>query len=162
MKNSLLKLATIVCLFITVSFSSQAQLFNRGEKVVDAGLFFPSGYTVVKAGLNFGVANDVGLGLEGNYSSSSDSYYSSSSFGLYGKVNYDFAPALDFGTDKVFTYIGGGIGKVFETGSDVYGAGQIGGGYMVNDRVGFNVEVRFGIINARGSQFGIGVVFKLQ
>ena len=164
MKNSLLKLATIVCLFFTISFSTQAQLYERGEKVADAGLFFPSGYTVVKAGLTFGVADNVGAGLEADYSSSSDSYYysGSSSFGLYGKVNYDFAPALNFGTDKVFTYIGGGIGKEFETGSEVYGAGQLGAGYMVNDRVGFNLEVRFGIVNARGSQFGIGVVFKLR
>jgi hypothetical protein len=164
MKKTMIKLATILCLFFAVSFSTQAQLYERGEKVADAGLFFPSGSTVVKAGLTFGVADNVGAGLEANYSSSSDSYYysSSSSFGLYGKVNYDFAPALDFGTDKVFTYIGGGIGKEFETGSSVYGAGQIGAGYMVNDRVGFNLEVRFGIVNARGAQFGIGVVFKLR
>ena len=160
MKKSLLKLATIVCLFF-VSFSTQAQLYEKGEKVADAGLFFPSRSTVVKAGLTFGVADNVGAGLEANYSSY-DSYYGSSSFGLYGKVNYDFAPALDFGTDKVFTYIGGGIGKDFESGSEVYGAGQIGAGYMVNDRVGFNLEMRFGIVNASGAQFGIGVVFKLN
>lgn len=163
MKKNILKLATIICLFFTVSFSSQAQLYEKGGKVADAGLYFPSGVTIIKAGLSFGVADNVGVGLEANYSSVSSSYYYSggSSFGLLGKANYDFAPALDIG-DNVFLYAGGGFGKYFVTGSDIFGFGQLGGGYMFNDKIGANLEVRFGIINSSGSQFGLGLVFKLD
>lgn len=149
-------LTTFIFILAVIAISSQdstAQLYEKGKKVADAGLYFPTGTTILKAGLSFGVADNVGAGIEANYFSST--------FGVLGKVNYDFAPALNLG-EKIFLYAGGGLGKYFVQGSDIFGVGQLGGGYMFNDKVGANAEIRFGIINGSGSQFGLGLVFKLD
>lgn len=153
-------LTTFIFILAVIAISSQdstAQLYEKGKKVADAGLYFPTGATVLKAGLSYGVADNVGAGIQAQYYS----FTGYSAFGLFGKVNYDFAPALSLG-DKIFLYGGGTAGTYFKTGSQFAVLGQLGGGYMFTDKIGGNAEVQFGIVNGSGSQFGLGLVFKLD
>ena len=151
------KLLTFSFLLAVIAISSQdskAQLYEKGKKVADGGLYFLSGATILKAGLSYGVADNVGAGLEVRYFSSS--------VGVFGKVNYDFAQDLKLG-DKVFLYGGGKLGSYFGSGKSQFSVlGQLGGGYMFNEKVGANAEVEFGIVNGSGSQFGLGIVYKLD
>jgi hypothetical protein len=154
-------LTFFIATFLIVALTSQdskAQLYEKGKKVADAGLYFPSGATVIKAGLSYGVADNVGAGVQAEYLSVTGF----SSFGLFGKVNYDFAPAIGSLGDKVFLYGGGTLGKYFETGNPFQVLGQLGGGYMFTDKLGANAEIQFGIVNGSGSRFGLGVVYKLD
>lgn len=153
MKKLLTLFIFILAVIAISSQDSKAQLYEKGKKVADGGLYFPTGATILKAGLSYGVANNVGAGVEVDYYNST--------VGVLGKVNYDFAPALSLG-DKVFLYAGGALGKYFTQGSNILVLGQLGGGYMFNDKIGANAEVRFGIVNASGSAFGLGVVYKLD
>jgi hypothetical protein len=153
MKKLLTSFVFILAVIAISSQDSKAQLYEKGKKVADAGLYFPTGSTILKAGLSYGVADNVGAGIQLEYANSA--------VGVFGKVNYDFAPALSLG-DKVFLYGGGTLGKYFATYSDFAVRGQLGGGYMFNDKVGANVEVQFGIVGGSYSQFGLGIVYKLD
>ena len=158
MKKLLTSFVFILAVIAISSQDSKAQLYEKGKKVADAGLYFPTGATVIKAGLSYGVADNVGAGVQAEYLSVAGF----SSFGLFGKVNYDFAPAIGSLGDKVFLYGGGTLGKYFETGSPFQVLGQLGGGYMFTDKIGANAEIQFGIVNGSGSRFGLGLVFKLD
>jgi hypothetical protein len=140
------------------SQDSKAQLYEKGKIVGDAGLYFPSGATIIKAGASYGVADNLGAGAQLQYFSLSGF----SAVGLFGKINYDFAPAIGSLGDKVFLYGGGTLGTYFTEGSQFGILGQIGGGYMFTDKLGANAEIQFGIVNGSGSQFGLGVVYKLN
>lgn len=154
MKKLLTLFFSILAVIAISSQDSKAQLYEKGNKVSDGGLYFPSSATVLKAGVSYGVADNLGLGIE--------TRYFSSSVGVFGKVNYDFAPNLNLG-DKVFLYGGGKLGTYFGGGNSPLSVlGQLGGGYMFNDKVGANVEIEFGIVNGSYSQFGLGIVYKLD
>ena len=62
MKKNVLKLATVVCLFFTASFSAQAQFMDRGDVLGSGGFYFPSGGTLLRASVDFGVAPNVSIG----------------------------------------------------------------------------------------------------
>jgi hypothetical protein len=158
MKKSLTSFVFIIAVIAISSQDSTAQLYEKGKKVADGGLYFPSGATILKAGLSYGVADNVGAGIQAQYLSVTGF----SAFGLFGKVNYDFAPAIGSLGDKVFLYGGGTAGTYFQTGSQFGVLGQLGGGYMFTDKLGANAEIQFGIINGSGSQFGLGIVYKLD
>ena len=157
MKKLLTSFVFILAIIAICSQDSKAQLYEKGKKVADAGLYFPSGGTIVKAGLSYGVADNLGVGVQAQYASGFGS-----AFGLFGKVNYDFAPAIGSLGDKVFLYGGGTAGTYFQTGSQFAILGQLGGGYMFSDKIGANAEIQFGIVNSSGSQFGLGIVYKLD
>ncbi len=149
--SSFIFIITVIAISTQVS---TAQLFEKGKKVADGGLYFPSSTTILKAGVSYGIADNIGAGIEARYFSSS--------VGVFGKVNYDFAPSLNLG-DKVFLYGGGKLGSYFGGGKSQFAVlGQLGGGYMFNEKIGANAEVEFGIINGSGSQFGLGIVYKLD
>lgn len=158
MKRLLTSFVFILAVIVISSQDSTAQLYEKGKKVADAGLYFPSGATILKAGLSYGVADNVGAGIQAQYLSVTGF----SAFGLFGKVNYDFAPAIGSLGDKVFLYGGGTAGTYFQTGSQFGVLGQLGGGYMFTDKLGANAEIQFGIVNGSGSQFGLGIVYKLD
>ena len=158
MKKLLTSFVFILAIIAISSQDSNAQLYEKGKIVGDAGLYFPTGATIVKAGASYGIADNLGLGAQAEFFS----FSGFSSFGLFGKINYDFAPAIGSLGDKVFLYGGGTAGTYFEKGSQFGILGQLGGGYMFTDKLGANAEVRFGIVNSSGSQFGLGVVYKLN
>ena len=159
MKKLLTSFVFILAVIAISSQDSKAQLYEKGKLVGDAGLYFPTGSTIIKAGASYGIADNLGLGAQAEYFSIAGF---TSSFGLFGKINYDFAPAIGSLGDKVFLYGGGTAGTYFATGSQFGVLGQLGGGYMFTDKLGANAEIRFGIVNSSGSQFGLGVVYKLN
>ncbi len=164
MKKLLTSFIAILAVIAISSQDSKAQLYEKGKIVGDAGLYFPGGATIIKAGGSYGVADNLGVGVQAQYLSvaSFQGFGGTSAVGLFGKVNYDFAPAIGSLGDKVFLYAGGTLGTYFQTGSQFGVLGQLGGGYMFTDKLGANAEIQFGIVNGSGSQFGLGVVYKLN
>jgi hypothetical protein len=159
MKKLLTSFVFILAVIAIFSQESKAQLYEKGKIVADAGLYFPTGTTIIKAGASYGIADNLGLGAQLQYFSIAGL---TSAVGLFGKINYDFAPLIGSLGDKVFLYGGGTAGTYFKEGSQFGVLGQLGGGYMFTDKLGANAEIQFGIVNASGSQFGLGVVYKLN
>lgn len=161
-KIFLLKVLFVAVIISLTSQASKAQYMSAGTRTVDAGLYLPSGFTVFKANLMYGVANNISVGGQVELASGTGS----SEFGLNGRANYHFAQLMGL-EDNVNIYGGVSIGKYFAEGlKDIGILGQIGGGYMFNDKIGAHAEVRFGLskgyaLTVDGSQFGLGLTFKL-
>ena len=160
MKKLILKLAIISCFFFAVSFSTQAQFMEKGDVLGSGGFYFPSGTTLFKVGVDFGVADNISVG--GHFvtvlaSGSGGSY-------LGGRATYHLGEAFSVKNSRTLDpYAALQIGKVLSTG---YGIGfnlPLGIRYMINEKVGFygeyNIELNS---DALPNMFGIGVSFRFN
>jgi hypothetical protein len=159
MKKTIQKLATILCLFFAVSFSTQAQFMDKGDVLGSGGFYFPSGSTFLNLGVDFGVAENVSVG--GRFvtvlSGGSGSY-------VGGRVSYHLGTAFGISDDrKIDPYSSFQIGKVLSTGYGVALNLPLGLRFMFNEKVGayaeYNIE-----LNSDGlpNMFGIGVSFRFN
>jgi hypothetical protein len=161
MKKNVLKLATIVCLFITASFSAQAQFMDRGDVLGSGGFYFPSGATVINASVAFGVAPNVSIG--GHFfnviSGGSGSY-------IGGRVSYHLGEAFGVrDTRTLDPYVGGQVGKFLEDGAGVALNLPIGLRFMFNDKVGAYGEYFIALNESKSgipSMFGVGISFRFN
>ena len=163
MKKIVLKLATtIVYLFFIASFSAQAQFMDKGDVLGSGGFYFPSGGTLIRASVDFGVAPNVSVG--GHFlnviSGGSGSY-------LGGRVSYHLGEAFGVrDTRTLDPYVGGQIGKFFEEGTGVTLNLPIGLRFMFNDKVGAYGEYLISLNESSSggipSMFGIGVSFRFN
>jgi hypothetical protein len=161
MKKTMIKLATILCLFFAVSFSTQAQFMDKGDVLGSGGFYFPSGATVINASVAFGVAPNVSIG--GHFlnviSGGSGSY-------IGGRVSYHLGEAFGVRDDRTLDpYVGGQVGKFLEDGAGVALNLPIGLRFMFNDKVGAYGEY-FIALNSNSSgipnMFGIGISFRFN
>ena len=162
MKKNVLKLATIVCLFFTASFSAQAQFMDKGDVLGSGGFYFPSGGTLIRASVDFGVAPNVSVG--GHFlnviSGGSGSY-------LGGRVSYHLGEAFGVRDSRTLDpYVGGQVGKFFEEGVGITLSLPIGLRYMFNDKVGAYGEYFISLNESSSggipSMFGIGISFRFN
>ena len=177
---------SITILLISLTANSQNDL-AKGKAQLNAGFGLSSYGFPVYAGLDFGVAPNVTLGVEGSYRSynnfKNDIYeYNSSIIGLGANVNYHFNEAFDLPNNfdiyggatlgyYIFNntnkYIGPSNLKDYYKESKYYdysrasGVGlglQVGTRYFFNDKFGLNLELGGGSTIA-GGKFGITYKF---
>lgn len=155
----MLKLATNLCLFFAVSFSAQAQFMEKGDVLGSGGFYFPSGGTFLNFGVDFGVADNVGVG--GRFatviSGGSGSY-------VGGRVAYHLGEAFGVKDSRALDpYAALQIGKVLSTGYSIGLNLPLGLRYMINEKVGFygeyNIELNS---DALPNMFGLGVSFRFN
>jgi outer membrane immunogenic protein len=156
-----------VVLFSAFAVYGQAPL-RKGEKQLNAGIGFSDWGLPLYLGLDFGVHQDITVGMEGSFRSYSESwkgdYYSHNIFGFSGNGNYHFNTILQIPHDWDF-YAGLNLGfYIWTSPSNYYGShssglglgGQVGARYFLNQKFGLNLE--FGGGNAfSGGKFGITV-----
>jgi hypothetical protein len=161
MKKNVLKLATIICLFFTASFSTQAQFMDRGDVLGSGGFYFPSGGTILNASVAFGVAPNVSVG--GQFFTIISG--GSASYGG-GRVSYHLGEAFGARDSRTLDpYIGGQIGKFFVDGAGVGFSLPIGLRFMFNDKVGAYGEYLINLNQDSSgipNMFGIGVSFRFN
>ncbi len=146
-----------------IGTDAQAQnAFEEGRVVGTAGLLLEDEATPVTVMIEYGVADNFGLGGKVIYQSSDG--YSSYSIGAIG--NFHLASAFSVKGDKFDPYIGVHVGKPFASSrgqsesGEIFVAGQIGARYLVNEKVGPYAQLNLGFVNASGSSFELGVAFK--
>ena len=159
MKKNVLKLAAIVCLFFTASFSAQAQFMDRGDVLGSAGFYFP-GSTLARGAVDFGVAPNVSIG--GNFVT----VLSSGSSGSYigGRVSYHLGEAFGVRDSRTLDpYASFQVGKVLSEGSGIGLNLPLGLRFMFNDKVGayaeYNIDLNSGSLP---NMFGIGISFRFN
>jgi hypothetical protein len=162
MKKIILQITTSVCLFLAVSFSAQAQFMDRGDVLGSGGFYFPSGGTIIRASVDFGVGPNVSIG--GNFmniisGADGESY-------LGGRVTYHLGEAFSVRDSRTLDpYVGGQIGKFLVEGADIGFSLPIGLRYMFNDKVGGYAEYFINLNQSKSgipNMFGIGVSFRFN
>jgi hypothetical protein len=164
MKKTILKLATIICVFSSISFSSHAQFMDKGDVLGSGGFYFPEGATLLRASVDFGMSPNLSIG--GNFLNVISGGDGQSYIG--GRVTYHLGQSFGVNDDKKLDpYVAGQLGKFFVKNSD-YGIGfslPIGLRFMFNDKVGGYAEY-FVNLNESSSgipnMFGIGISFRFN
>lgn len=161
MKKNILKFATIISVFFTVSFSSKAQFMDKGDVLGSGGFYFPSGGTILRASVDFGVSPNVSVGghFQTIISGGSGSY-------IGGRVSYHLGEAFNVKDDRTLDpYVGGQIGKFLITDSNIAFQLPIGLRFMFNDKVGAYGEYLVSLNESSSgipSLFGIGISFRFN
>lgn len=156
-----------------------AQRVQKGEAQVNAGVGFGGGLGLpVYAGVDFGVHNDITVGAEASYATSSVSNYGFDSkmnwFGVGANANYHFNTLLNIPNNwdlyagatlayNIFSYntseklknIGMDLGLQQ---SGIGFAGQVGGRYYFTNNFAINVEYGGGSV-VSGGKAGISYKF---
>ena len=167
MKKSLLLLLTIM--FFGLFTYAQGPI-GKGEKQLNAGVGFSGWGIPLYIGGDYGVHEDITVGLELSYRSYNENLastnYHSSILGFAGNGNYHFNRLLEIPKNFDF-YAGLNIGfYVWNSSADYPGTGtsglglgaQVGGRYYLNDKLSLNLE--FGGGNATtGGKFGVTFKF---
>jgi hypothetical protein len=158
-----------IALFILSVLTLKAQApLQKGEKQLNAG-FGLSGWGIpIYGGVDFGVYQDITVGVEGSISTYNDYWnngrYSHTIFGILGNGNYHFNSLLKI-PNKWDFYAGLNLGFSFWTNSNGYngpqdsglGLGlQIGGRYFFTNRFGINLELS----GASVSSSKLGITYK--
>jgi outer membrane immunogenic protein len=165
------KSITIVLLSLLTVFAVQAQSpLGKGSKQLNAGIGFSGWGVPVYVGLDFGVARDFSLGIEGSFRSYGQDYtgskYRSSIIGFSGNGNYHFNRILEIPSNWDF-YAGLNIGYYIWSSPTNYPGGdrsslglggQIGGRYFFQKNFGLNLELGGGDAFSDG-KFGITYIF---
>ncbi|MFN1217520.1 outer membrane protein [Chryseobacterium kwangjuense] len=164
----------IIFLGLLVFFSTaHAQRVQKGEAQINAGIGFSNGWGMpVYAGFDYGVHNDITIGLEGSYSTEKYSGGIKGSWlGIGINGNYHFNSLLKV-PNKFDIYAG--VSLAYNSFSyqfngsdyDYYGgdssgvgfAGQAGARYYFTDHFAVNVELGGGTV-ASGGKAGISYKF---
>jgi len=164
-----MKKFSIVLSFLVVSvlsINAQAPL-NKGGAQLNAGFGF-SGYGIpIYGGVDFGVAKDFTLGVEGSFRSYSDGWGNYTVFGFLGNGNYHFNSIMQIPSEWDF-YAGLNLGFYAWSTPNGYngphssglGLGlQVGGRYFFTPKFGINLEFQGGN-TISGGKFGITYRFK--
>jgi outer membrane immunogenic protein len=143
---------------------------GKGGKQLNAGVGLSEWGIPVYVGLDFGVHQDITVGIEGSFRSYKDdwhnNHYRHTIFGFSGNGNYHFNRILNIPKAWDF-YAGLNLGfYLWHSSPDDYDrdysplglSAQIGGRYYFNNNFGLNLE--FGGGNAfSGGKFGISYKF---
>lgn len=160
------KLTTIILFIMIAGYSSFGQSplskgkiqFNLGAGI--SGWGFP-----LYAGMDYGIHEDITIGVEGTFRTYSYHLYSHTITGITVNGNYHFSKILDI-PEKFDFYAGINLGYFYwMSPADYTGTGsrpgigtQVGGRYFLNKKLGLNLE--FGGGNAlSGGKFGITYIF---
>jgi hypothetical protein len=162
MKKLVLKLATIVFLFFTVSFSTQAQFMDRGDVLGSGGFYFPSGATLIRASVDFGVSPNVSVG--GHFFNVISGGDGQSYIG--GRLSYHLGEAFGVRDSRTLDpYVGAQVGKLLVTGAGVGFSLPIGLRFMFNDKVGAYGEYLINLNESSSgipNMFGLGISFRFN
>jgi outer membrane immunogenic protein len=162
----------LIVFCVSIGAFAQSPL-GKGKVQFNAGIGASGWGIPVYAGLDFGVAPDITLGVEGSYRSYNQSYYgdkySSSIIGIGANGNYHFNRVLEIPSNWDL-YAGLGFGYYIWNDnysnnnfirSDVSGigfGGQVGGRYFFNDKFAINLELG-GASSTNGAKIGITYKF---
>lgn len=165
----------LVILSSSLVFSQRIQ---KDGKQINAGISLTSaGWGVpIYGGFDYGITNDITIGLQASYASQSKTFggYSSKGtwFGLGANGNYHFNTLLEI-PNKWDVYAGvtlaynsfswnypKEVSDAYKTGtaSGVGLAGQVGARYFFSDTIGINLEFGGGNITSGGK---VGITFKI-
>jgi hypothetical protein len=160
MKKNVLKLATIICLFFTISFSTQAQFMEKGDVLGSGGFYFPSGLTLLNVGVDFGVADNVSVG--GRFVT----VLSKGSKGSYigGRVAYHLGEAFGVKDSRSLDpYAAFQVGKVLSSEGSIGLNIPLGLRFMFNEKFGAYAEYMIDLNSeALDNQFGLGISFRFN
>ena len=138
--------------------------FQKGDKVAFFGIGLQTGYTPVGIGLEYGVAEGVGLAAGVSYARISEISFFQPAISLYGHLGKPF----NIQTGKTDPYIGLSISKLFATDGtnsvdfDVAGTAFLGLRQYLTDRVGIFGTLSIGVVNATGTSFGLGAALRIR
>lgn len=167
-KSKMKKLSIVIILvFVTLASGIAQNSTDRGNTQLNAGFGFSGWGIPVYVGLDFGVRNDITIGVEASFRSYKkdylDTYYNHTILGFSGNANYHFNRILDIPYRWDF-YAGLNLGFYLWTsptdypGSSlsVFGLGaQVGGRYFFSDSFGINLEIGGNNAWSGGGKFGI-------
>jgi hypothetical protein len=148
------KIQAILLLFFAAAITVNAQVpLKKGESQLNAGLGLSGWGVPLYGGVDFGVFNDITIGIDASFVSYNEHYsgvkYSSNVFGIGANGNYHFNTVLEIPKNWDF-YAGINLGYYAWGVADNYpgdnasgfelGA-QIGGRYFISRKFGFNLEL---------------------
>lgn len=168
-KNVLL-LFTILSALSFLSETAQAQAFQKGAKLVDAGFEFTdydgAGVVPVFANFEAGVTDDIGVGGKLKLWSKNGVH----SLTVQGTGNYHFGRLMRLSNNQLdlFGGLGLGINRISFDGYSESGfivTPQVGARYFFTERVGATAKLGFDHYTIEGYGFtdvifGLGVSFK--
>ena len=148
------KFNAILLLLLATSLISNAQVpLAKREAQFNAGLGLSGWGVPIYAGFDFGVFNDISLGVEMSYVSYNehfhDAKYRSNVLGIGANGNYHFNTVLeiprnwDFYAGINLGYYAWGLADDYpgDNSSGLELGAQIGGRYFINRRFGLNLEL---------------------
>ncbi len=164
-------LTLLTFLFLLFSFPSISQTYKKGTKSINLGVGFIIGPGVAGSA-EFGIADDISVGVIGSYSRYSFGYLSSNYSSNYllvgGRGSYHLGTVLKSAgvdVDKFDPYIGisAGIQKYFYGGDLSYYAGRTGGIFFGgHGGVRYKYKEKLGFFAEGGTPFStIGITFQL-
>jgi hypothetical protein len=166
-----MKILKLTFLFLFIGSISFAQKFEKGTKAVNLGVGFIYGPGVAGS-VEFGIADDISVGLIAGFSRYSFGYslsnYSSNYLLVGGRGSYHLGTILSgagIKMDKIDPYIGvsAGIQKYFYSGDLSFYAGRTGGiFYGGHGGIRYQYKEKLGFFAEGGTPFStIGISFKL-
>ncbi|HTO16747.1 MAG TPA: outer membrane beta-barrel protein [Edaphocola sp.] len=163
MKKALLSLALVGT---ALTYANAQGSLGKGGTQLNLGLGVSGWGIPVYAGVDFGVTDDITVGIEGSYRSwKYTSAYRFSIIGVGANANYHFNRILEL-PEKMDLYAGVSLGYfIFNNpsgysgslGSSLGFSGQVGFRYFFTNKVGLQLEAGGG--NVSGGK--IGLTFKL-
>ncbi|MCE3295231.1 MAG: hypothetical protein K0R65_945 [Crocinitomicaceae bacterium] len=162
------KIILFTMLLVSGLTYSQSML-GKGGKQLNAGFGMSSWGLPIYVGVDFGVHEDVSLGVEASFRSYRDRwggiYYNHSVMGFSGNVNYHFNTLLKM-PQEFDLYAGLNVGfYIWNSPSNYYGShtsglgygGQIGFRYYFNSKFAINLEGGSGNAFSGGK---LGITYK--
>ncbi len=164
----------LLCAVVAVSASAFGQRAQKGDLQLNAGIAFPHRYADnvgLYAGLDYGIHNDITLGVEARFGSKDYGYgVDGRWFGLGFNGNYHFNRIMQIPNNFDF-YAGATIGfNTFDYNhpndkdwrepyrSEAGVSAQVGGRYFFTNNFGLNAEANVGNV-FNGGKFGITYKF---
>ncbi len=163
----------LVIAFILATTNGYAQAFQKGDKLLDLGLGLNSYYSGgIPFGASFevGINDDLSVGANVDYLSTSNYGYRFTALYFGGRGSYHFNKVLNIKDEKLDLYAGAGLGyrsfswedSYYGTSIDSYGSGiylgiHLGAKYYFSDKIGAFGEL--GAVGSTNARIGIG--FKL-
>ena len=165
---------SFICISALIASKAQAQAFKNGDKLLNLGLGLNSYYS---GGVPFGASFEVGIDDDISVGANVD-YLSTSNYGarftaLYfgGRGSYHFNKVLNIKDEKFDLYAGAGLGyrsfswedtytglSIDAYGSGIYFGVHLGAKYYFSDKIGAFAEL--GAVGSTNARIGVG--FKLK
>ncbi|WP_044173634.1 hypothetical protein [Flectobacillus major] len=170
------KLAVTLIIFISALIAGQvhAQAFQQGDKLLNLGLGLNSYYSGgVPFGASFevGIDDDLSVGANVDYLSTSNYGYRFTALYFGGRGSYHFNRILNIKDEKFDLYAGAGLGyrsfswadsyagiSIDAYGSGIYLGAHLGAKYYFSDTTGAFAEL--GAVGSTNARIGVG--FKLK
>lgn len=117
--------ALLLALVALVSFSSQAQTFKRGDKILNAGIGLL--YFGAYANAEFAIEDNIGIGPMVGYTyynsgllSGYSGDYSYGQFRVGARGAYHLGDVLNLGDNSIDPYVAVGVGLLFDRDNNIY------------------------------------------